>query len=413
MGNLKRGALIAFVLSVIIVGFGFSSLVETNKRGQYQIKQAAVSGEMTARMIPGMYGQWFGDIDTWNKAETFYYTSDHDGEGDTDADNSIEVRFNDGSIAWISGTARILLPTTGEDAIALVVDLGYRDYATLEQKLILPTVRNSLRTTANLMSARESYSEQRVDFVNWARDQIQNGLYKTAGETRKVVDPVSGEMVTKTFKVRLTDDQGNPVHEFNPLAGTGILIQNFEIKVFNYVKKVQEQIAAQQEAIMAVETARAKAKEAEQNALTVEAQGKAEVMRVRYDNEQIKIAAVVTAEKELEVARLNKLAAEQTKQKEIFLGQGEAERKRLVLAADGALALKGQLWKEVNFKYAEALQNYRGNWVPQVVLGGTASGGSSSTGAQTLIDLFMVKTARDLALDLSIPTGAKAKIPKE
>lgn len=406
MGKLKTGAIIAFVLTLIGVAIGYNTLFETNERGHYQIKQAAFTGTMTARMVPGTYGKWFGDIDTWDKAETFYYTSDYDGAGDVAEDRAIEVRFNDGSIARISGTARILLPITEQEAISLVVDMGYRDYATLEQKLILPTVRNALRTTANLMSARQSYSEKRVDFVNWARDQIQNGLYKTAEETRKVLDVVSGEMVTRTFKVRLTDAQGNPVYEFNPLVGTGIQILNFEIKTFNYTEKVQVQIAAQQEAIMAVETARAKAKEAEQNALTVEAQGKAEVMRVRYDNEKLKIAAVVTAEKELDVARLAKLAAVETRQKEILLGQGEAERKRLVLAADGALALKGQLWKEVNFKYAEALQNYQGNWVPQVVMGGAAGGGAGISSAQAIIDLFMVKTARDLTLDMTIPRGA-------
>jgi hypothetical protein len=35
------------------------------------------------------------------------------------------------------------------------------------------------------------------------------------------------------------------------------------------------------------------------------------------------------------------------------------------------------------------------------------SGSPGATGAQALIDMMSVKTARDLALDLSVPAGAK------
>ena len=190
----------SIALLIILIGLGvvFSNqILETNRRGQYQIKQAAITGAMSVRLEPGMYGQWFGDIDTWNKAETFYFTSDYDGEGDVQEDRSIEVRFNDGSIARISGTARITLPSTEDEAIGLIVNHGYRSYADVEQKLILPTVRNALRSTANLMSARESYSEKRLDFINWARDQIQNGLYSTEETTRRVTDVMSGEQLGK------------------------------------------------------------------------------------------------------------------------------------------------------------------------------------------------------------------------
>ncbi len=283
MSVTRQISVIVFILVVVLGVIFANQLVVTNRRGQYQIKQAAISGEMTVRLTPGMYGRWFGAIDTWNKAETFYFTSDYDGAGDVMEDRAIEVRFNDGSLAYISGTARITLPSLEQEAQDLIVKFGYRNYRDLEQKLILPTIRNALRSTANLMSARESYSEQRLDFINWARDQIQNGLYSTEEITRKVTDIVSGEQVTRTFKrIKRHEATGEPIFLFNPMEGNGIRISNFEIKTFNYAEKVQEQIAAQQEALMAVETARARAKEAEQKAITVEADGKAEVMRVKY-----------------------------------------------------------------------------------------------------------------------------------
>ncbi len=396
--------IVLLLLVVLVVVFG-SQIVETNRRGQYQIKQAAITGTMSVRMTPGMYGRWFGAIDTWNKAETFYFTSEYDGSGDVIEDRSIEVRFYDGSLAYISGTARTTMPVYEQEAIDLIVKEGYRSYQDMEQKLILPTVRNALRSTANLMSARESYSEKRLDFINWARDQIQNGLYSTEEITRKVTDIVSGEQVTRTFKrIKRNEATGEPIYLFNPMAGLGINISNFEIKTFNYAEKVQEQIAAQQEALMAVETARARAKEAEQKALTVEAEGKAEVMRVKYEKEQSKIAAVVLAEQALEVARLEHLAAEETRQRDILLGQGEAERKRLVMAADGALAQKLETFEKIQGQWAEA---YAQRNVPQLVMGAGADGGTDRA-TLDFSQAMQLLVAKQLGLDLSIPTGAGA-----
>ncbi len=396
--------IVLLLLVVLVVVFG-SQIVETNRRGQYQIKQAAITGTMSVRMSPGMYGRWFGAIDTWNKAETFYFTSEYDGSGDVVEDRSIEVRFYDGSLAYISGTARTTMPIYEQEAIDLIVKEGYRSYRDMEQKLILPTVRNALRSTANLMSARESYSEKRLDFINWARDQIQNGLYSTEEITRKVTDIVSGEQVTRTFKrIKRHEATGEPIYLFNPLAGLGIRISNFEIKTFNYAAKVQEQIATQQEALMAVGTARAQAKEAEQKALTVEAEGKAEVMRVKYEKEQTKIAAVVLAEQALEVARLEHLAAVEIRQRDILLGQGEAERKRLVMAADGALAQKLETFENIQGQWAEA---YAQRNVPQLVMGAGADGGTDRA-TLDFSQAMQLLVAKQLGLDLSIPAGGAA-----
>ncbi|MCH9648923.1 MAG: hypothetical protein K0U98_11845 [Deltaproteobacteria bacterium] len=373
-------------------------VVETVQNGTYQIKQAAVTGHMSAKMEPGLWFQNFGDIKTWNKAETFYFTADA-GEGEK-FDQSIEVRFNDGSLCNISGTMRIILPTSDREAISLMTDYSYRDYTELERKLVLPVVRNALRLTSNLMSARESYSEQRTDFIFWAWDQIQNGLYETTEETRRVLDPVSGEEVTKTFKIIEEDATGSPIHQRNPLEGLGIKLANFEIKEFVYTEKVQAQIATQQEALMAVATARAQAQQAEQDALTREAKGKAQVMLAKYQEEESKIRAVVKAEQALEVSRLEKDAAEMQKEKEILLGQGEAERKRLVLAADGALAQKLAAMMRINEQWANA---YAQRQVPSLVMGGGEVGGSDKA-TTDFAQMMQLLVAGQMGLDLNIPS---------
>jgi hypothetical protein len=76
------------------------------------------------------------------------------------------------------------------------------------------------------------------------------------------------------------------------------------------------------------------------------------------------------------------------------------ERKKLVMNADGALDKKLEAYKVVNAKYAEAIKNYQGAWVPSVIMGNSA--GTGANGGQALIDMLTAKTAKDLALDMSI-----------
>lgn len=416
--NLSPKKIITLVLGFVFLIFIFYSvgaIVDTVNKGTYQIKQAAITGKMSAKMTPGIWLQLWGDIQVWSKAETFYFTADFD-EG-ARRDQSIEVRFNDGSLCNISGTLRILLPISEQSAIDLITVHGYRDYIDLEEKMIKPAVRNALRLTANLMTARESYSEKRQDYVFWAWDQIQNGLYKTTEETRKVTDLISGEQVTQTFKIILTDSTGNPIYERNPLRDTGITLMNFEVKTFVYSDKVKDQIATQQEALMNVATAKAKAAEAEQEALTKEAEGKANVMIAKYEKEEEKVRAVVKAQmdkevaeinanRELEVAKLQRQAAGEQKKKEILLGEGESARKRMVMAADGALKQKLDAYVKVQEVIWKNISQYKGKWVPEIMLGGNGSSGNMN-GAQNFIDLLLVKTARDLSLDMSVPKGKK------
>ena len=90
-----------------------------------------------------------------------------------------------------------------------------------------------------------------------------------------------------------------------------------------------------------------------------------------------------------------------------MLGEGEAERKKLVMQADGALDPKLKAYIEVNAKYAEAIANYKGDWVPKVVMGQSA--GSKGNGAQDMIDLLSVKTAKELGLDMSVSGAGNTK----
>ncbi len=407
----------SFGTAVIIVVTLFSQIFSTVESGTYHIKQAAITGTMTAKMEPGMYSLMFGANEIWPTAETYYFTADKDTKEDVDEDLSIEVRFNDGSIARISGTIRIILPNSKQSAIELVTKSGYRSYSALRDKLILPVLRNSIRNTANLMSSRESYSTHRSNFVNWSWDQIQNGVYETEEESRVVVDEISGERIKRTFKVIRKDQSGNIIRGKNPLAATGIQLANFEVKQFRYSSQVAQQIETQQKAFMAVATAVAEAKQAEQEKIRVEAEGKKQVTQARYEKEQEKIRAVTDAEKEkrvaelhaekaLAVARLEKQAASETKQKLILLGEGEATRKKLVMAADGALKQKLEAWLEAQKFWAQA---YQARAVPSYYIanGGDSKGsaGNPDMQSQQFMAFVNAMMAKQLGLDMSIRKG--------
>jgi len=403
-------AIIFVLIAIVLLAFS-SSLVETVEKGWYHVIQRPVSGTMEAKMTTGMYFQTFANVYQWPKSETFFFTSDAD-EG-KQIDQSIEVRFNDGSVARISGTCRVLMPTSGVHAISLMTDMNFKDYNDLEARFILPIVRNSLRLTANLMTARESYAEKRPDFISWSWDQIQNGTFQTNEVSTTAKDPISGDFVTRTAKVIKTDKNGNYIRESNPLANTGITLANFEIKQFVYEDKVRVQISEQQGSLMAIATARAEAQKAEQDAKTKEAKGKAAVMEVKYEQLKVKERAVIEAQqekevaetkaaKELEVAKLNKLSAEQEKQRQILLGEGEATRKKLVLAADGALQQKLSTIENINTTWANA---YATRNVPSVYM--TSGGGENGADGpddefKKFMNLMNIQAAKQLELNMSI-----------
>jgi len=161
---------------------------------------------------------------------------------------------------------------------------------------------------------------------------------------------------------------------------------------------------------MQIQTAVVKAKEAEQEKLTVEAKGAADAARAKWAQEVIKATEVTAAEQRVQVARLDADAAALKKKKDILEGEGEGEKKRLIMSADGALEQKLRAYIEVNKMYADAMAKYQGAWVPGVVMGGAGGGaGRAGGGATDLIDMLSVKTARDLSLDMGFAGAAATK----
>lgn len=424
----KHWFLIVVVAGLLLfLGLG-PQIIETVPAGSYQICQNVVTGDLKAQMKPGPYGQWFGHVYEYPAATTFFFTNDKEGgPGDT----SIEVQFYDGSKCRISGTCRIEYPKTGDKLVSLLQDHGFRSEEDLEQKLILPVVRRALTMSSNMITAKESYAEKRTEFINDAWDQIQNGVYLANDEEVKIKDVMSGQEVTRLKKVKKLSKTGEIMRDKNPLEGLDIRLANFEIKKFVYDPIVDAQIKTQQEAMMSVQTAKAKAQAAEQDQITAEATGKANVMKAQYEKETLKAQAIVEAkqkkevaetqanqEKEVAVIGAEKLVAVATqnqktaeiqlkiadleKQAKILQAEGESTYKQKLFMADGGLLPKLEAFEKINKDWADAFKERK---TPQIVSGGKSGSAGSDNDALSFMELLTAKTAKDLAVDMSITKG--------
>src|ERR1700677_3890595 len=100
------GGLIGGVFLLLLITSTFRNLFVTNNQGYYQIKQAAFTGEMTMHNLPGTYGGLFGEVTTYHVSDMLYFSNSKlDGES-TEATDPIEVRFNGGGTAKVSGTMK-------------------------------------------------------------------------------------------------------------------------------------------------------------------------------------------------------------------------------------------------------------------------------------------------------------------
>lgn len=378
------------------------------------------TGKLLVKFTPGIYMKWFGTVTLYRDVLTYDYDKTNDEATSSMSQIGIPVRYQDGGTGTVYGKARFSLPNDENTMLAL--HKAFRSNAGVASKLIKTVTEEGMNLTAGLMSSEAAYTEKRSIFTQWANEQIASGRYQTELKQISTVDESTGKRVVKNIPVITYGDDGRPVHLKSDLKEYGISVNGFQITDWNFEQKTLNQISTKREATMAIITAKANAERAKQDALTAEEQGKANVMTAKYEKEVEKERAVVMAEQNKEVAVIKakqlvdvaeqqkleaeqkKLAAAEYKQEQILRGEGDGEYKRLVMEADGALAQKLITYEAVMNRFAQAIEKQK--WVPEIQMGSTSGsaveGGSS---AMALIDMLSVKTAKDLALDMSLPNN--------
>lgn len=417
----KIGIGIVTGVSLLLLGIFLPQIAETNQEGNYQIKQAAITGDMTVRNKAGMYPQMFGSITTYQVSDMYYFsTSNLDGGAGEDSD-PIGVRFNDGGTAVISGFIKFRL-STAEDK-QLLVHKEFKSYKSVVSDLIRQHVASSLKQTASLMQAEETYSSRRAEFISLVENQIVRGIFETESTIEKVMDVSGKEFIRRGVKVKV-DSTGKPVvKNDSPLVRYGIEVLDFNIKDIDFDETIDALIAKKKEAQQKMVVAKAQAEEAKQNAITALEKGKASVAVAKAEEEVTKIreitrmqkekavaelnaekelnvgkiraqkeydVAKLTAEKELQVAKLSKAAAEETAKAKLMLGESEAKVASLKVQAGLTPLQRAEIDRDTQIGVAAELAKIK---LPETFIagGGGAGGGLDPFTAIGLESLINVK----------------------
>jgi len=386
---------IAFVVLAIIFLAMARGLFETNDAGYFQVKQAAITGDMSVRFDAGTYMQMFATISEYKNVATVGIGS-HRGEGSADID-AVDVIFNDGSKAQISALIRVKLPSTVEGGIELKREYA-QGYEHFIRSGIVPIVQNAIKLGANLRSAQDAYTTLAL-FQQAVEDQLRNGIYVTKSDKIEKTT-TTGDIEEQRVTVLVYGEDGQPLRTPNRLQQLGCEVLECVIDVPAFDPKVNEMIAARKDEAMKTELAKQSAIRAKQDALTAEEQGKANVATAKYKQEVVKVEAVTIAQKEYEVAALNAKQEDENRKAAIFKGQGEAEAARLKVSA----GLTPQEKVEWEYKTrvgvaAEMAKAQPGAFVPNIMV----VGGDGKSGGVNPLDAVGLNMFLDIQAKIANP----------
>ena len=370
------------IICAVVLGICSAQLFETNTFGNYQVKQAAVTGDITVKNDAGLYWQGFGSITTYPVSEDVDFETEN-----------LEVRFNDGSVAKVKGTVKFRLPSNPEKQKEL-----HRDYATyenVERDLIIRNVGEALSNTATFMVAEDSYAAGRAVFSDLAMQQLKEGIFKTSTKTVDVIDTDGTKFKKKEIRI-VYDAEGKPeIQKESTLKYYGIEVVQFVVNDFKYDEKIEDLIARKKDAEQNKVVAMANAEKAKQDAITAEEQGKARVAEAKAKAEVEKITAVVEAQKKAEVAKLEAEQAKYEAQKIAEKGKAEAEVAKQKVIAGLTPLEKATIEKETQIGVAAELAKVK---FPETMV---ISGGNGISGGANPFDAVGLKALYDLSKQMS------------
>lgn len=373
MSNRKLWTIGIGIICTIVMIIAWDNILIRVAETEQVVITSLISGTQRVVREPGPVFIWGDYYTRYPKRDEYAFTN-------------VPIRFNDAGAAGMSGTQQFTYPVS--DALFIRLHNEYRSPNGVKEGVIRVATNRGIKFSGVLMSTRESVAERRNELHGFCEDQINLGLYETVATDTTVTDVMTGESRTVKLVEVVFDANGLAVRIEEPIiAQFGLITSNFAITKISYEAKVKEQIDAQRDNQMKVQTAMTLALEAEQKAKTAEATGKATAMEAKWAQEKIKATEVTKAEQLLEVAKLDKLTAEQFKAAEILRGQGEAERKRLNMAADGQLKLRLEAYVKGIQAEAKAMGQYKGNLTPTTVFGNSGNGNGLSNPNHSVIGI--------------------------
>lgn len=432
MNKLMIGVIAAVVL--VLIG-GFNSAFVYNEAG-YQTHIRTIFGEEKVVTEVGYATKWFGRATPWKQAQTVQFLSPTNAENQSDDFSSNVVGYKIVFLGNVDGdveaSTRFRLPQ-GEQFLKIARE--YRTPENFVQTALVPAIKETLQSTASLMSADDYFAGARSEFGSEFENQLRQGQYITKrkevvrpnvrGRNQSVGAVVAGEIPgvdgdeTKRSDFvteKLEDDTGKPLRKQQQFIGMGVDVVEARITNIDPNPLYKQRMVKVQTALAELAVARQDRLKEEEQKLLVTARGEKEVEQKRQDTlrdqieqttkaETAKQLSIINAEREKESATIAKLTSQELLEKARIdaqatktLADAEAYAKEAVIKADGALDKKLAAYVEVQKAFADAFSKAP---VPSVNMG--ANGGTGRGGeAQDFLSLLTVKAAKDLQLDMSV-----------
>ena len=386
----------------------FPQIVENLDSGQFMVIQSPISGDLNVYTEAGWKYQGFGTVTKYPRRNEFSFQdpsclkSDHKSE----ATVGLGIRFYDGGNATLCGTISWMMPSDPKSIIEI-----HRDFRSAEA-FEVQAIRRSMEAAATFsgptMGSFESAAGRRNELLQILNDQTLHGVYKTISKKSMVKDLAGVEKELTVIEI-VRDDKAQPIRaQESYVAKYKVTMLPMTIAAFKYEDRVETQIQEQQKATNNAIVSMANAKKADQEAITAEAQGRAQAVKAEWEQKTLAAKTIAQAQAQVTIADASVKEAEAFKKAEILRGEGEATRKRLVMDADGQLDKKLEALVKINEVYADAIAKAQpGAWSPAVQMG--SDGKSGGMNASNLVDLMTAKTAREIGVDLTVKGSSATK----
>lgn len=409
--SFRRIATMVGIAFVLIGAFYLGNKLLINVPADRIYMVQTPGGTMHVLSAPGWQNQSLGDlVGDYPKFELTSFDIPEDQRESMNYENAwtdnntsrygIKVKFYDQGEAFLFGTIPVEMPM--DDSSLIAIQYKHGGWESLRAQIIHKQLVSAVTQVGAFMTSREASAERRGDLIGYIEDMVKNGIYLTRTRETYEVDAVTGDSVVVRFAERISDPNspgGYRRQATSEVAKYNIRIGTPAINRVVFSPIVQGQLLKQQEMAMEIQTSRARALVAQQDEKTAASQGKTKIAEVQSKMNAEKEQAVIAAVQRKEVAEQDMKAAEFTKRQLILEGEGEAEKKKLLMAADGALNPKLDAFIKVQQAWASAWAANGANVVPTYMSGG---GSASPSGVSNLIDMMTINNAKQLGLDLNM-----------
>ena len=430
MNGIAKIGLIALAVIIVFAGC-FNSAFVYNEAG-YQTHIRTWGGTESVATDIGYHWKGFGRATAWKQAQTVQFVAGDkmDGDDTSGAVQDYKIVFLGNVDGVVEASTRFRLPQ-GDQFLKIAQE--YRTPENFMATALTPAIKETLQSTASLMSADDYFAGARSEFGNEFENQLRQGIYvtkrkevqrKNIRDRNEAGGLVSGageedgikrvEYVTE----KVLDDKGVPARKVQQFVNMGVEVVEARITNVDPNPQYKQRMQKVQQALAELAIARQDRLKEEEQKLLVTARGEKEVEQKRQETlrDQIeqttkaqteKKLAIISAEREKESALIAKLTSAELLDKAKIDAQAtkvtadaEAYAKQAVIEADGALDKKLAALVEINNVWATAAANAP---VPGVVMGGAGEGSTSrQSEIGQLMSVMAVQAAKQLQVDMDV-----------